>query len=1062
MKIKLLAGFLSILAILFMSFNASAQVTTSAISGVVVDVNDEPLPAANIVARHLPTGTVYGISTRVDGRYTLPNLRIGGPYEITVSFIGFESQSVTDVFLTLGKTSEFNFVLAEDVQALGEVVVTSNADINPGRTGAATSIENATLTKIPTISRSAGDIYKLNPTADGNSFAGRNDQYNNFSLDGSIFNNPFGLDAATPGGQSNAQPISLDAIDQITVSLAPYDVTQSGFTGASVNAVTKSGTNTFTGTAFGYYRNQDLTGSTVSGNSIFVPDLTQLQTGFSVGGPIIKDKLFFFLNFEAERREDLGSNFTANRGANSGSNVSRVLADDLETVSDLLASEFGYQTGPFEGFLRNTDSNKGLLKLDWNVNQDHTVTATFNFLDAYRDLNANPDAIGRRGPDAITLQFANSGYRINNDIYSAIVEVKSILGNKFSNKFQAGYTFFDDSRDPFSDPFPVVNINRDGVRYIVAGHEPFSINNRLEQHVYQITNNFDMYLGAHTITIGASFERFSFDNSFNLGVYEPFAPPAGVPGYPGGTFGPGFDNVQAFVDYVNAGYMDHVVDHARATNAAANWALAELNMGQAALYAQDKWYLTDDLNITYGLRIDMPLYFDTQEKIEENIARKGGLLADGGTYAPDVVYYDENDEPVTFDHTELPSNAPLFSPRFGVNWDVYGDDSFQLRGGTGLFTGRFPFVWIGNQVANPDFFFYNVTDPDFKFPQVWRTNIGFDKVLDNKVTITSDFIFTKDVNGMLVRNYGLRAPSENLVGADNRPYYTTAASDRATIFGGPTNAYVYTNTDEGYSLNWSLEAKKMYDNGVFVTLGYAFLKTETVSSNTREISSDIFEGNPIVIDPNNPATSNALYGNQHRIVGTANKTWSYGENDKWSTTVSLFYEAAKGGRFSYTYAGDANGDGSFLNDLIYIPTPGELETYRFTGDLAAQERQRDAFENYIAQDNYLKDRRGEYAERYAILSPWYSRLDVRVLQDLALVGAQSVQLSVDILNFGNLLNSNWGVRETPVNTQPISVSVDPNSRVPLYEFDTNQTQTFINDFSLDSRWQVQFGIRYNF
>lgn len=1056
MKRNILAGILSLFLGVLVSWNADAQVTTSAISGVVVDINDEPLPAANIVARHTPTGTVYGISTRVDGRYTLPNLRIGGPYEITVSFIGFQSQVLTDVFLRLGETSEFNFVLQEDVQALGEVVVTTNADINPGRTGAATSIENARLTTIPTISRSAGDIYKLSPSSDGNSFAGRNDQYNNFSLDGSIFNNPFGLDAATPGGQSNAQPISLDAIDQITVSLAPYDVTQSGFTGASVNAVTKSGTNTFTGTAFAYYRNQDLTGSKVAGNDIFVPDLTQLQTGFSIGGPIIKDKLFFFANFEVERREDLGSNFVAAGPGVSGDNVSRVTAADLETVSNLLRTRFNYETGAYQGFLRDTDSNKGLFKLDWNVNQDHTVTATFNFLDAYRDLNANPDAIGRRGPDAITLQFANSGYRINNDIFSGIVEVKSIFGNRFSNKFQAGYTFFDDSRDPFSEPFPVLNINRDGVRYIVAGHEPFSINNRLDQKVYQVTNNFDMYLGAHTITVGASFERFEFDNSFNLAAYDPFA------GYPGGTFGPGFDSVQDFVDFVNAGSMDAAVTAAQGTFDAGNWALAELNVGQFALYTQDKWYINDNLNVTFGLRIDMPLYFDTEDKIQENIDRKGGLLADGGTYAPDVVYYDEDNNAVTFDHTVLPDNAPLFSPRFGFNWDAYGDDSFQLRGGTGLFTGRFPFVWIGNQVANPDFFFYNVTDPDFKFPQVWRTNIGFDKVLDNKVTISSDFIITKDVNAMLVRNYGLRTPTSNLVGADGRPYYLADASDRATIFGDPTNAYVYTNTDEGYSINWSVEAKKLYDSGVFITLGYAFLETRTVSSNTREISSDIFDGNPIVENANRPELSNAVYGNRHRIIGTANKTWTYGSSDQWATTVSLFYEAAQGGRFSYTYSGDANGDGSFLNDLIYIPTPADLATYQFSGNAQQQEAQRNAFENYIAQDNYLKDRRGEYAERYAILSPWYTRLDLRVLQDLKLMGSQSIQFSMDILNLGNLLNNNWGVREGVSNTQPIGVSVDPATRIPTYTFDESQTSSFVDDFSLNSRWQIQFGIRYNF
>lgn len=1042
-------------------FNTSlkAQVTTSTIQGIVKDATGEPLAGATIVAIHTPSGTKYGTSARSDGRYNLPNLRIGGPYEVTASFIGFEAKKIQEIFLTLGKTQTIEITLDENVQGLEEVVVTVNQDINAGRTGAATTIDNAQLTKIPTISRSAGDIYKLSPSSDGNSFGGRNDQYNNFSLDGSIFNNPFGLDAATPGGQSNAQPVSLDAIDQIQVSIAPYDVTQSGFTGASVNAVTKSGTNSYHGTAFTFYRNQDLTGGKVSGNDIFVPDLTQLQSGFSVGGPIIENKLFFFANFEVERREDLGSNFVANAPGVSGDNVSRVLASDLDAVSNILQSRFGYSTGDYQKYNRDTDSNKGLFKLDWNINDFNTLTATFNFLDAYRDLNANPDAIGRRGPDAITLQFENSGYRINNDITSYIVELKSRIGNKYSNKFQAGYTFFNDKRDPFSDPFPVVNINKDGVRYIVAGHEPFSINNSLDQHVYQITNNFDMYLGAHTITLGTSFERFSFDNSFNLGVYEPF----GVT-YPGSTFGPGFDSVQDFLDFVNDGDMDPVVQHARDTFNAGNWALAETNVGQFALYAQDKWNVTDDFNLTLGIRMDMPLYFDTADKIRENIERKGGLFSDGGTYDPTITYYDEDNNAVQFDHTELPEQKPLFSPRLGFNWDVNGDQSLQLRGGSGLFTGRFPFVWVGNQVANPDFFFYNVTSPDFEYPQVWRSNLGIDKAFDNGLVLSTDISYTKDVNSMLVRNYGLRLPSANLTGADDRPYYLDDESDKALDpFGGPgQNAYVYTNTDQGYSFNWSVEAKKIWTEGLYTSLAYNYLDAQTVSSNTREISSDIFEGNPILNNANRPELSPAVYGNKHRFVGTANKTWIYGLEEKWTTTVSVFVEASQGGRYSYTYSGDINNDGSGLNDLIYIPTSLELSTYLFSGNIAERISQREALEEFIQQDEYLNDRRGQYAERYAILSPWSSRMDIRILQSLNLKGTQSVQFSMDILNIGNLINSDWGVREIPINTQPIGVTVDPTTRIPTYSFDDSQSSSFVDDFNLGSRWQIQFGLRYNF
>lgn len=1033
-----------------------AQVTTASIDGVVVDENGDPLPGANVIAVHEPSGTERGTSTRTNGKFTLNNLRVGGPYTVSVSFVGYEKQQKKEIFLTLGKTQSVQFQMEEDVEGLEEVVVTAGTeDINDSRTGAETTIDTEELQQLPTITRSAQDIYRLEPSSDGNSFAGRNDQYNNFSLDGSIFNNPFGLDAATPGGQSNAQPISLDAIDQIQVSVAPYDVTQSGFTGAAVNAVTKSGTNTFKASVFSYYRNEDFTGGTVSGNDIFVPDLTQLQSGISIGGPIVEDKLFFFANFELERRDDLGNNFLADGPGATGSNVSRVDASDLDAVSNVLESRYGYETGPYERYSHDTDNNKGILKLDWNINKQHTLTATYNFLDAFREQNAHPSALGRRGPDATTLQFYSSGYRINNDIQSGILELRSMFGNKYSNKLQVGYTHFDDSRDPFSEPFPVININENGIRYIVAGHEPFSIHNRLDQKVFQATNNFDIFANDHTITIGSSFEAFKFDNSFNLGAYDS--------GTPGGTFAPGFASVQDFLNYVNSGQFDSAVQNARdvyqTNNANDSWALAETNVGQWAVYAQDKWEMNEDFTLTYGLRMDLPLYFNTQEKIRENIARKGGNVSDGGTYAPDVTYYDENGDAVNLSSTELPDQNPLLSPRVGFNWDVMGDQSLQLRGGSGLFAGRLPFVWIGNQVANPDFFFYQTTAPDFDFPQVWRTNLGAEKTVEGGWLFSTDLIFTKDINGVIVRNYGLQTPSGNLdTGYDNRSYYLS--SDYATgPFGGNVNAYVFTNTDKGYSFNWTAEVKKRFDNGLFASLAYNYLDAQDLSSIEAEISSDAFARNPALGNVNQPELAPSLYGNKHRVVGQLNKTFNYGDG-MWATNISLFFEYAQGGRYSYTYSGDINGDGSGLNDLIYIPTESELNGYNFSGNLVEQESQRNAYNNYIEQDDYLSSHRGEYMEKYAILSPWNSRWDLRVVQDLNL-GNNTLKFSMDVLNVGNLINSDWGVRQAPVNTQPIGVTVDGNQN-PTYSFDQSLDNTYTDQFNLQSRWQIQFGIRYEF
>lgn len=1028
-----------------------AQVTTSTLTGTVVDESGEALIGANVVAIHEPSGTQYGVTTRDGGRFTLPNLRVGGPYTVQSSYVGYESQTYNNIELALAQKLTLNFDLKSEAVELEGVVVVAESDpvLNGERTGASTNIGSTELTRLPTISRSASDYYRLTPSASGNSFGGRNDQYNNFSLDGSIFNNPFGLDAATPGGQTMAQPISLDAIEQIQVSLAPYDVRQAGFTGAAINAVTKSGTNDFSGTVFGFYRNQDLTGSKVNGQDIIVPDLTQFQTGFSIGGPIIKDKLFFFINAEIERREDLGSNFIAAAPGRTGENVSRVEEADLIAVSNALG-DIGYQTGAYEGYLHDTDNEKGIIKLDWNINNNHTLTATYNFLDASKDNPAHPSALGRRGPDATTLQFENSGYQINNILHSGIVELKSIFGNKFANNLQVGFSAFRDSRDPFSAPAPVMNINRDGIRYIVAGHEPFSIHNRLDQNVYQLTENFSIYAGDHTLTVGTSFERFEFDNSFNLGVYDPFV------GFPGGSFGPGFESVGAFIDSINAGVVGNAIAGAEALFNAnggddgvegEGWALAETNVGQWALYLQDEWAVTNNFNLTVGIRMDMPLYFDTPDKIQENIDRNC-------CFVPNMTYFDEDGNSIVFDHLKLPDQTPLFSPRVGFNWDIGGTNVAQLRGGTGLFSGRFPFVWVGNHVANPNIFFYNVTHPDFQFPQVWRTNLGYDRKLGGGLTFSTDFIYTKDVNAMMVRNYGIKPPTGRLGSeVDSRLIYSDA--DQVG-----NAAYVFTNTDIGRSINWSVELKHQWANGLYTSVGYNYLDAQDASSIEAEISSDAYDRNPAFGNVNQAVLAPSIYGSRHRIVGSAHKRFEYG-GGTWATTIALFFEYVEGNRFTYTYSGDINRDASGLNDLIYIPTQSDLEKMNFSTLSATEAEQRAALNAFIEQDEYLSGRRGDYAEKYAILSPWYSTWDLRILQDLNFGTSNMLQLSIDILNFGNLISDSWGVRQFPVNTQPIGVSLDENN-IPTYSFDTSLKTSFTDDFSLLSRWQMQFGLRYSF
>jgi len=1033
----------TVLAFLFAA-TGIAQVTTSSIKGIATDSNSEPVSGANIVAVHTPSGTTYGAITNFDGRFNLLNMRIGGPYTVTVSFIGYKTQTFDNVFLTLGKTENVNVVMVADAEELDTVVISGaqrNNVFGSDRTGAETSVGRRELTTLPTITRSASDFTRLEPTASSGSFGGRNDQFNNFSLDGAIFNNPFGLDAATPGGQTDAQPVSIDAIDQIQVSLAPYDVTQAGFTGAAVNAVTKSGTNTFHGTVYGFLRNQDLTGSKIKGEDIFVPKLNQTQFGASIGGPIIKNKLFFFANFEVDDREDLGQNWLPNRGTGA-INESRVLESDLLMVQSALRS-VGYEPGSFEGFTHETKSTKGIFKLDWNLNDNNKLALIYNFLDASKEKPAHPTALGFRGPSAATLQFENAGYEINNKLNSIQLEWNSTISNSVSNKFQAGYTHFDDFRNPKSVPAPTITITKGGSNYIIAGHEPFSINNRLDQKVFQASNNLNYFLGDHTLTFGTSFEKFEFDNSFNLGVYGAqgvFFPTSSIEDFPmlvqDGTL------QQLFNDATAA----HNSLEAAGEGNAGGWALAETNVGQWALYAQDEWNVNEKFKLTYGIRLDKPLYFDTAEKAQDVI----DVSCCVDTTIP---YINPNTgETVFIDNTNLPTNSFLFSPRVGFNYDAHGDNTLQLRGGSGLFTGRLPFVWIGNQIANPNSFFLQYVDPDFQFPQVWRTNLGVDKKFEDGLILTGDVSYTKDINGAHVQNWGLRPPTGMLAGVDNRPIYTNANKGNS--------AFVFTNSDKGRIFNVSLKAQKTFTDGLYTSLAYSYLNSKDVNSIEAEITGDAFAFNAARGNVNDDVLSYSRYGDTHRVIGVASKKWKYG-SDKWATTVTTFFEYAQGGRFNYTYGGDINNDGSNLNDLLYVPTQGEISQMMFTGSGQAA-----AFNAYIEQDDYLSERRGEYTERYGAIAPWRGRWDLKVLQDYNINVAEdkihTIQLSIDFLNLGNLISSDWGLIQQPNNVQPLGVTVDPTTNVPTYTFDPNLVDTFGYDASLASRWQVQFGLRYIF
>ncbi|MES2777980.1 MAG: carboxypeptidase regulatory-like domain-containing protein [Bacteroidota bacterium] len=1055
---------LTVIAVLFMQ-NTHSQVTTATLSGKVTSTDKKALAGATVNVSYPDAGIRKIILSQSDGSFVIPNLRVGGPYKVMVSFSGFSEKTEDNIFLELGQNTALEILMEPTSVNAGSVTVTGKSKVfDNQRTGASTNIGSRQLKSLPTISRSADDFTRLTPSAsatyNGTSFAGRNGQYNNYSLDGAVFNNPFGLDAPTPGGQTGSQPISLDAIDQIQVNIAPYDVTQAGFTGAGINTVTKSGTNNFAGTVYGFYRNQGMTGKKVDGTKIAVPDLTQLQAGFSLGGAIKKNKLFYFINFETEQREDAATSYVARNASNAGNNnTSRVLESDLMAVSSILRTRFGYETGPYQGYNLKQTNYKWLAKLDWVINSKNTLSFTYNGLDATKEKPAHPNAIRRRGPDYTTMQFKNSGYEIENKLQSFGAELKSDFGSRYANKFRAVFTTFRDKRNPFSEAFPVLNITKYGTMYIAAGHEPFSINNRLNQDALQLTDNFNIILPKHTLTIGASYESYKFGNSFNL------------TGYAATLFSDA--DIQTFKDsvpvggrYVFGAYpLDVDVATARGAKTADKWSWYYITVAQLSAYLQDEWKLSDNFRLTYGLRMDIPMY-----------NKASFVQPDGTTSTPtlqnndNLTLFDEHGQPVSngkgkqLDNTKLPSSKPLFSPRIGFNWDVKGDKSFQLRGGSGLFTGRFPFVWVGNHIGNPFSFFYCATASNFKWPQIWRTNIGADLKAGTGTIFTVDVAYSKDVNAMMVRNYALGTPT----GAFSNGTGDTRAVYKATDKGA-ANAYVFTNTKAGYQFNTSLSVQQTFKNNLFLTGSYNYLVATDASSISAEISSDAFDRNPILNNANAAINSRSLYGNSHRFVLAGIKKFEYGKDKKYATTVSIFGNWTSGNRFAYVYGGDINNDGTATNDLLYVPKNSEIDIMVFepltdvNGVVQNQASQRAAFKNFIEQDDYLKSRRGQFTEKYEGETPWFSQVDLRILQDFNFKGKKkmnTVQLSIDFINLGNLISSKWGVRKYASASgyfQPISYL-----GAGKYQFDPSLKETNIASPDLSSRWQMQLGLRYIF
>jgi hypothetical protein len=1087
----------------------SAQgVTTSSITAVVLDVSRNPIANARVTAVHEPSGTRYGGTARADGRVVIPGMRVGGPYRVTASAIGFRPEVRLEIQLTLGVASDLEFLLEPTVAQLEEITVTAPADavFSSDRTGAATSVPREALEVLPTVSRRVQDFTRLAPQASGNSFAGQDNRMNNTTVDGSYFNNSFGLEGQ-PGQRTNVAPISLEAIEQVQVNVSPYDVRQGNFVGAGVNMVTKSGTNQYTGTVYHSFRNESSVGARAGDVLDFNPGTFRFSLwGARLSGPIIRNKLFFFVSYEGDNLTSPGTTFLANAGGQPvGGNRTRVLASDLDALSNYLRTNFGYETGPYQGYDHKTPATRILAKVDYNFDDRNKLSIRYNHLDSDTDVllsNSSSLGFGTRRTNTTGLNFQNSNYKILENIRSIVGEWNSLIGGNKANNLIIGYSSHDESRASRGTFFPMVDILDAGTVYTTFGFEPFTPNNELRYNSFQLQNNFTIFGRSHDLTFGVSLERYESENVFFPGsqsvyVYNSLADwytdANGYLANPNRTTSP--VTLRRFqVRWMNIPGMDKPVQ--------------PLEVLYAGAYAQDEWRLNSRLKLTVGLRVDVPSFGET-----------GFANAN----ADALTFRDENGSAVQYSTAKLPDTKIHWSPRVGFNYDVTGDRRTQVRGGTGIFTGRPAYVWISNQIGNtgvltgfqsidntttrpfhPDPNHYKptnvtgapasayelaLTDPGFKFPQIWRTNIAVDHRLPLGLIGTAEFLYSKDVNQVYYINANLPEAQAAFSGPDNRPRWCVAtavacpngapAGTNAVRLPGNqhvSNAIVLKNQNVGryWSVAGSLE--RTFVDGFYVKTAYSYGE----SKNTVDPGSIAFgswNNNPHSGDPNNPGLAFSANSPGHRLfavgsyrfgnVSRSGKTWG-------ATTVSLWWEARTIGNTSYIFGGDMNGDGGTSNDLIYIPRDqSEMNFQQYTtgGRTFTVQQQADAWEAYIQQDKYLRKNRGAYAERNAVFLPLVKRADFSLVQNISpnLFGrVNDLQFGFSILNVGNLFNPHWGVGQRLVDNRPLipgTPSVDAQGR-PLYRLRAVggelMDKTFERTAGTADVYQMLFTVRLNF
>ncbi|WP_291530646.1 TonB-dependent receptor [Bacteroides sp. UBA939] len=1077
------------ITLLLVSTFIYGQVTTSSMAGRVTD-GTETLIGATITATHMPSGTVYGTVTNVDGRYTIQGMRVGGPYEVKASYVGYATSVVTDITLQLAETYNQNFELKEDVNLLGEVVVSAKASkFAAEKTGTSTNISNTQIINMPSISRSITDYTRLSPYGgNGMTFAGADGRTANFTVDGANFNNNFGLSDGLPGGGS---PISIDAIEEMQVVIAPYDVRQTNFIGGGVNAITKSGTNTFKGSLYTYQRNENMRGDAVAGQQIpGAREVDRTSTyGLTFGGPIIKNKLFFFVNAEMVKIPSIANRWRASEDgvADPDNYLSRATVSDLQRVSDFVKERYGYDTGSFTKFPADESNYKILARLDWNINDKNRLALRYNYT-KNRFWNA-PNATSMDGGTRMSgsrmsqysMSYANSMYGMDNLVNSFSANLNSRLSERLSNEFLATYSSLNDLRSTNSDEFPFIDILKDDQSYISLGYELFTYNNAVHNNVWNIKDELTYYVGNHKIVGGLSYEYKMADNQYMRN-------------------GTGYYRYRSLDDFLT-GAAPEIVNLTYGYDGETKPA-ARVRTNKISAYAQDDWNINEKFKLTYGLRID-------------------GLFFNNSDLMTNKAIYDLDYNGRHIDTGKWPGANLIFSPRVGFTWDVFGNKSLKLRGGTGFFAGNLPLVFFTNMPTNGGMVQYqaqinaaeaarrgftmdefagglvkdangkasvgalldklhglkypktvkpedgvvpsavNGVDPDFKMPQVWKTSFAVDYVIPVSFpfTVSVEGIFNKTLNGVSISDWSIPNVGgfARFNGVDNRPIYPAGYRTN-------TKAFMLENTNRGYGWSFTTELNAQPTEWLSLMAAYTHTVAKDVTGMPGSAAESAFTYVPTVEGPNNIKLHNSQYVTPDRFIFNATV------HDKSGNHYSLIYETWRGGyNYSYMTANDMNGDG-YNYDAVYVPTDKEVADNQFR---FINEDNKKRFMDYVHNNDYLKSRQGKYTEAYSLYSPWVHRVDFSYKHDFTVMAGKNkntLQLSFDMKNVLNFFNSSWGV------SKGLNPEIGSDPRILKYEgvdadgyatFSTpasihGKTKTFTNGISIGQCWYVSIGVRYTF